>query len=357
MMIVGQKRADTIGFVDAFAGPWQSATSDLSDTSIGIALEQMEKAHAGFLDRNLAPPRFKAVFVEKDHDRYKRLSSFLAERRKTVPSGFTVKAIEGDFRSNRNKVLSVFNPDDFVFFFIDPKGWSDVAIPVLEPFLRRPNSELLINFMYKFVTRFNESLEDVAGIDPEELKGLDVDERERRVLHSYRAELKKVGHGASGSTRTAYVRIKAPDEERLNYHLVYVTTHYKGIVTFMEESEDAEADKQPVIRAATAERDSPQPSLFSVQEVTAPAKRTPTRDVRQVWLDRLTTTPRRFTEEDLADMLEETDCFISDIQQALSDLMDEDLVENLDIKGRRTKNFVNFQNDERLQLKSNSEEL
>jgi len=58
MMIVGQKRADTIGFVDAFAGPWQSATSDLSDTSIGIALEQMEKAHAGFLDRNLAPPRF-----------------------------------------------------------------------------------------------------------------------------------------------------------------------------------------------------------------------------------------------------------------------------------------------------------
>lgn len=42
LMIVGQERADTLGYVDCFAGPWKSEAKDLSDTSIDIAIRQME---------------------------------------------------------------------------------------------------------------------------------------------------------------------------------------------------------------------------------------------------------------------------------------------------------------------------
>lgn len=56
LMLVGQYRADTPGYVDCFAGPWESEAEDLTDTSIDIALRQMKEAHDWFADHDRFRP-------------------------------------------------------------------------------------------------------------------------------------------------------------------------------------------------------------------------------------------------------------------------------------------------------------
>jgi three-Cys-motif partner protein len=125
-MIVGQW-ADTIGFVDCFAGPWKSKRGDLSDTAIGIAIEQLKKAYDGFEDRDgFVTPEFKGVFVEKDDERFSHLSSHLSKSEAQLPRQISLNPIQGNFQDSIDDILGHFGKNDFVFFFIDPKGWSDV---------------------------------------------------------------------------------------------------------------------------------------------------------------------------------------------------------------------------------------
>jgi hypothetical protein len=43
-LIVGRTFAHDIPFVDCCSGPWESVTDDLSDSSIGIAIQQLSAA-------------------------------------------------------------------------------------------------------------------------------------------------------------------------------------------------------------------------------------------------------------------------------------------------------------------------
>ena len=55
--------------------------------------------------------------------------------------------------------------DAFAFFLIDPKGWR-IPLRQLEPMLKRPNSEVIFNFMFEFINRAA-SIEDptiVSGL-------------------------------------------------------------------------------------------------------------------------------------------------------------------------------------------------
>jgi len=36
--------ADSITYIDCFSGPWESKTTDYSDTSFGIAVQELKKA-------------------------------------------------------------------------------------------------------------------------------------------------------------------------------------------------------------------------------------------------------------------------------------------------------------------------
>ena len=73
--------------------------------------------------------------------------------------------------------------------------------------------------------------------------------------------------------------------------------------------------------------------------------------VKSYWLEKLSDTPRKFDNEDLADMLEETNWFESNLQQAFKELAADGKAENLDAPtpNRRTKRPVYFDKNERLQ--------
>ncbi len=67
-------------------------------------------------------------------------------------------------------------------------------------------------------------------------------------------------------------------------------------------------------------------------------------EVKDYWLSKLSCEPKQFGVEKFADMLEETDWFISDFQVAFKELHDEGKAENLDAKNieRRQTLFVNY---------------
>ena len=71
--------------------------------------------------------------------------------------------------------------------------------------------------------------------------------------------------------------------------------------------------------------------------------------VKQYWLDKLSHTPKPFDYEDLANMLEETNWFETNLQQAFKELIEEGKVVNLDAPRKRPKKPVHFDENERLQ--------
>ena len=230
-MIVGHHER-TICYVDCFAGPWQSQDEDMEDTSIGISLKIIDKCRDGL--RSIGKERlFKALFVEEKVRRFRRLQTFLKDR---PADGTITHAMHGQFHDLRQDILNWCGNSGFVFFFIDPTGWKNVIeLPTLDPLLRRPNTEFLINVMYDFLSRtvpqpeFSEDMRRIFGAVPNAAI-MAPDEREAHLMRLYCEQIKSVSPVFGGQPRTICVPVLYPTKDRTLYHLVYLTHHPKGVV-------------------------------------------------------------------------------------------------------------------------------
>lgn len=346
-MIVGH-HAQTICYVDCFAGPWEEQGDDLGDTSIARSLSIIKKCRGGL--RNIGKTvQFRALFVEQKSKSFHKLQDFLASRKN---DGIDTQALNGSFHELIPEILDWCGPHDFVFFFIDPKGWKNaVELPTLAPLLRRPNSEFLINFMYDFLSRtvpqakFQDDMRSIFGIIPDD-QGKSPEQREAYLLSLYRNNLKQVLPVGGKKPRTACVKVLKPTKDRTLYHLVYLTRHHKGIVVFMEASEKLELVQKKA--RAVAKQDerfqrSRQFALFAdsghVNDDRVGLDRA---EVEEYWLKILKYTPEQYGIEKLADMQEETGWFESDFQKAFGELIRKGLVKNLDGTPKRRSKFVHF---------------
>jgi three-Cys-motif partner protein len=128
-MIIGMNQR-SIRYVDCFSGPWQEGSAELQDTSIGIVLKIFQKSQEGLkkLGREVT---FHALFIEKDTSAFQKLQSHLSGFSR---AGIFTDALHGDFFELRDSMLKWCGPDDFTFFFVDPKGWKNVVeIPNAHP--------------------------------------------------------------------------------------------------------------------------------------------------------------------------------------------------------------------------------
>jgi three-Cys-motif partner protein len=354
LFMIKGRYENSISYVDCFAGPWQEDSPDLEDTSVAIALNVMHEC-----SRRLATQsknvHFRALFIEKNPESYRRLKSFVE-----LPqwSDINVKAINGDFYDLRGEILNWCRDDSFAFFFVDPNGWKDVAPDTLSPLLQRPKSEYLVNFMLDFVRRaytqapLEPDMKRIFGT-VEDLSHMSSEAREEHFITVYQERLKGSLPFDKRRPRSARVRVLYPAKDRTIYYLVYLTRHPLGIVKFMEESEEL-ARTQRIVHAEAKQRrrvqQTNQGELFSaatfvsVQNAVADPS-----EVKDYWLSKLTNRPRMFGWPELADMLEETGWFISDLQSAFKQLQEENKVKNLDARGTRRKNMVHFEQGERLQ--------
>ncbi|MFH0785907.1 MAG: three-Cys-motif partner protein TcmP [Pseudomonadota bacterium] len=345
-MIIGQHQK-SIRYVDCFSGPWQEESDDLQDTSIGIALKIIQKCREGFKKKGM-DITFHALFIEKDKYSFQKLENYLAD---ISQQEVLTKALQGDFYDLRESILEWCGPEDFTFFFIDPKGWKKVVeIPTLTPLLRRFNSEFLINFMYDFLLRahsqdlFQEDMQEIFGEIPE-TDGLTPEEKEERLVGLYLKHLKEILPARGGRPSAVTVPVLKPTIDRTLYHLVYLTGHPKGITVFMEASEKLDLVQRRTreqVKQNKREARSHQMELFQAAEGVHKEKRGVSAEVKSYWLNRLTISPQQFGIEELADMLEETGWFESDLQAAFGNLASEGKVKNLDTTGKRRTKFVHF---------------
>lgn len=344
-------------YVDCFAGPWSSDTATLADTSIGISLEALENCRQQLakLDVSL---RIRALYIEKDVSAFSKLEKFLSTR---PSSDIEARCLNGDFVAMQSQILDWCGKNSFSFFFIDPTGWKEVAVAALVPLLQRRQSEFLINFMYDFVNRtasmpdWKEPIATLLG-ESLDLTDLDPSEREDRLISTYRTNLKaKMSSTGKLYPRSAYVRVLDRKKERPKYHLIYLTTHPRGIIEFMEASEKVDLIQKHV-RASTkqAERaiktgidDMFADDVYVDQQQ---GHAVPYR-VQQYLLAYLANGPKRVDESEFANLLETTNWLPEDFQSALKILIDEGKIRNLDAPRKRPKKPLHWKNGgERLQL-------
>jgi hypothetical protein len=281
-----------LAYVDGFAGPWGDESEDLQSTSIAISLRVLSDCRKALLQHGINV-QFRALYVEKAHAAFARLKDFLGRR---PADGIDAEALPGDF-TQLTPAIQEWARDAF-------------ALP---------------------------------------------QEREKRVLAVYRRNLVRlVPTQHPWRARSGYVRVLDPLKNRPKYHLVYLTTHPRGLIEFMEAS-DALDLVQKRVRAATKQRRRQEKTgmgeLFNDAElVTDEEGHVSEAQVKDYWIRRLAGGPRRVDYAEFADMLEETDWFPSDLQRALGDLIKEGRVRNLDAVGKRRTRFVHFDKGERLKL-------
>lgn len=358
LLIVGTKGTKEITYVDCFAGPWGSDEDSLAGTSIAISLEILEGVRKKLISppHNKAGLRLRAVYVEENNERHKRLSNYLNSV--SMP-GIECHALHGDYSELQDDILRLCG-QGFAFFFIDPLGWTDVTIPKLGKLAKRPRSEFLINFMYDFINRFinkDELRPQVTAILGEldesdffKIDALDSKAREVYVVRRYREQLKAaVGSEGTEKARAYHARVMDREKERTKYHLVYLTRHPKGIVEFAEQSEKVDLI-QKVVRIQTKRNASHQNDLFAAEDEAErqDADRVELAVVKEYWLSMLESDPAPFDNAVLADMLEETGWLIRDIQKAFGELLAEGKVQNVDAPRKRPIHFVHFDKAERL---------
>lgn len=358
LSIVGVSGVREFTYVDCFAGPWGDDSESLSGTSIAISLEILAKVRET-LERthNIQGLKFQAIYVEESKKRHKQLSEYLTQN---CPAGITYRALRGDYWVQQDEILRLCGDRGFAFFFVDPMGWLDVGIPKLTKLLQRPKSEFLITFMYDFLNRaigmsdyrrqVFQMLGKLSDLDYEQLDWLSTPERADWVVRKYREQL-KIAMGSEGKfpARSFHADVLHKDKERVHYHLVYLTRHYKGIVKFAEASEKVDF-LQKVLRIQKKLDASSQASLFSaeVQASHHDSMRANLENVKSYWLAQLTEQPVQYDEARLADMQEDTGWLTRDFQDAFRELLSEKKVENLDGSPRRTKHPIHFNEKERL---------
>ena len=348
-MIIG-KHEKSISYVDCFAGPWQEGSDELRNTSIAISLNIMQKCQEGLrqLEKNV---QFRALYIEKDKERFGKLESFLTNRKE---GEVDAKALHGEFYELRDDILKWCGEKDFTFFFIDPTGWKKIIEgETLFPLLQRPKSEYLITFMYDFLSRafpqekHKEDMREIFG-KVLDTTGMTPEERETHLLGTYREHIKSILPNVGGTPRTAYVKILDPHKNRTKYHLIYLTRHPMGTIVFMEESEKLDLIQKKVRAQAKQDRRVEKSGQGEFPSASTKIKYEDNKiglsEVKDYWLSKLSDEPKQFGVEAFADMIEETDWFISDFQIAFKELHDEGKVENLDAKNieRRKTFFVNY---------------
>lgn len=330
--------------MDCFAGPWQEEDDNLSDTSIGVSLEQMalcQKSLEDQFDRNIT---FRALYIEKDPVAFGKLESFLSQQ---SYSNIEVKCLNGDYTELLDKIVT-WCGGYFTFFFVDPTGWQKVVgAKTMLPLLRLGKAEFLINLMYDFINRFvsierhTKDMIEIFGEVPA-FENESPEQRQEILLALYRRNMKNHYLG-----RTAYVPVKKPGKDRVHYYLVYLTRHAMGIDVFKSEAEKMEIVQRIMQQEYKLRRKVEQSGTSDLfgNDLEIPLQQNEFSDNRfmakEYMLSHLSREPTPIDFEKWADFLEESDLYPGDFQAAMKELVKDGVVKNLDADvSRRSKKVI-----------------
>jgi three-Cys-motif partner protein len=282
--------ADSITYVDCFAGPWNVRSDDLKDSSFSIALEELRKARTT-LENKGRRLQIRCMFLENDPEAYARLEEFA----RTVRDA-EVRTKNEELANSIDDILQFIGqgaPRTFPFLFVDPTGWTGFEMKRIAPLLRQRPGEVLINFMTDYIRRFidhpqQQTREQFAALFGSEevrdrLQALsDPQEREEALFTSYAETVREIGDFDYSCSAIVFY----PEIDRRFFHLIYATRHRRGVEVFKEVEQRAmEVQEQTRSEAKHRKRvrKTQQRELFSAEEM--PQSR-PIDDLRSRYLAR-----------------------------------------------------------------------
>jgi three-Cys-motif partner protein len=232
-------------YIDCCAGPWESRSSDYSDTSFGIAIKVLKEANDSLRIRGKSP-KFRALLIEEKSQPFKKLAAFASCANNQFVQ---VKAQNGDFREHTSEIVQyVTDPSSFAFIFVDPTGWTPAQIGGLEPLLRIKPGEVLINFMSSFIVRFlNDdatNMDEVLGPDYRDIRALEYEEQEEEAVRRYCELIRKQGN----FEYVCALPVMKPDKDAIHFYLIYGTRSPKGVEVFKQVEKQTEQETE-VVRA------------------------------------------------------------------------------------------------------------
>ena len=242
---------DSLVYVDAFAGPWETKHPNYADSSFGIAVDALRRCQAGLEDSRKRDLHMECILVEQDNDAFGHLNEFAIS---VTRPGFIVHALPGEFAkqvSSINQLIRASGRNPFRFVFLDPKGWADIPMDKLQSLLKNRSCEVLINLMTKHINRFlgqpdrESSYHQLFGRPGvvEILRNTPPDERVERAVQEYSVSLKLLCNFKYVSSAV----IMEPDQESVRYYLVYATNHPRGVEVF-KSAENTAAKIQDRVR-------------------------------------------------------------------------------------------------------------
>lgn len=261
---------DTLVYVDGFAGPWKVTTTTFDDSSFGVAVDALKSVYFGQRDHWKRNVRILSILVADTEKKAAQLREFSAKR--SAP-GFAIEALCGKFSEQIpeiNRLIERTTKNPFKFVFLDPKGWKDIPMAELQPFLRGRSCEVLVNLMTSDIKRFlaeppkAESYVKLFG-RPEVLEILretPADERGERAVQEYCKSLKQLCDFKYVSSAVIF----EPDREEVKYFLVFATNHPDGVEVFKAAEINA-ARIQDAVREEVAVRRSGQSEMFDTIQV------------------------------------------------------------------------------------------
>ncbi len=249
---------ESIVYIDGFSGPWRVNDPNFADSSFAVAIDALRRASKGLHERGKSV-RMQIILVESNKQAFQKLEVFSAN--KSTP-GFGVKAICGEFVDQIPAINSLVKDScrsPFRFVFLDPKGWADIPMRSLQPFLKDRSCEVLINLMTRHIIRFldeddrAESYQNLFGRPGvlERLRNVPKENNERadQAVREYCRSLAQLCDFKYASSAV----ILEPNEESIRYFLVYATNDFHGIEVF-KQAETAAARTQDDVRHETRVR-------------------------------------------------------------------------------------------------------
>jgi three-Cys-motif partner protein len=176
------------------------------------------------------------LFSESNPKAFLQLQAAVAPHHKPE-EGFEIKTYRGDFEDAIAEIKA-FIGGSFPLIFIDPTGWTGYPFDKIKPLFEPAKCEVLINFMYSFVSRF------VASQDQSTITSLDnilggpgwQDRLDRSLSRGpaveklFRETLKKSG----GFNYVVSTRIDRSTQDRPQFFIAYGTKSREGLKAFRE---------------------------------------------------------------------------------------------------------------------------
>lgn len=290
---VGRKRHTRLWYVDCFAGPWETQTDDVRDSSVSIGLRVLSEVVAEWSAKGAAVSA-EAIFVEANLKSYRALSEHVG----TIRGKVDAHVLLGEFGTQVTEIQKLLG-NDAAFIFVDPTGWKGVGMEHIAQLADRPYRDVMINFMFQYLNRFKgeedrdwlrEQVCAFFGIqDNAKLRGLS----ETELLEVYRGRLKKL----SKLSFALDLAIPDPTRDRTFFHLVCAGRHPEVVALFRDVEATVVGGKAAVARRGARERKEKDSTLSLFENDSASAE-----DIRYRRLrDQGTLAARRQIEATLAD--------------------------------------------------------